>query len=142
MVGEGTGRRGVLKTSTSAAAALTVLAVAPELSWGKTGSMATSQFSTAPSQKAAKIDPKTAITNLIAAQDELKDALLLAKKNDIASLRRFIDDDSTSIASFEVSATSLLSSKLLDSDDKKAIGTIRRYGPGADVLIMFGGAGE
>ena len=33
----------------------------------------------------------------------------------------------------------LLTSKRLDNESKKEIGTIRRYGVGADVIIMYGG---
>ena len=33
----------------------------------------------------------------------------------------------------------MLESKRLDVESKKEIGTIRRYGVGADVMIMYGG---
>jgi hypothetical protein len=38
-----------------------------------------------------------------------------------------------------LSRQALLASKRLDTESKKEIGTIRRYGVGADVMIMYGG---
>ena len=40
---------------------------------------------------------------------------------------------------YESNAQALLESKRLDAESKKDIGTIRRYGVGADVIIMYGG---
>ena len=40
---------------------------------------------------------------------------------------------------YETNAQTLLESKRLDAESKKDIGTIRRYGVGADVMIMYGG---
>ena len=40
---------------------------------------------------------------------------------------------------YEANAQALLESKRLDAESKKDIGTIRRYGVGADVIIMYGG---
>ena len=40
---------------------------------------------------------------------------------------------------YELNAQALLESKRLDAESKKDIGTIRRYGVGADVIIMYGG---
>ena len=39
----------------------------------------------------------------------------------------------------QASAQTLLESKRLDAESKRDIGTIRRYGVGADVIIMYGG---
>ena len=47
--------------------------------------------------------------------------------------------ESPSITGFEKDCTILVQSTVLPSDEKKAIGTIRRYGVGADVVIMLGG---
>lgn len=47
--------------------------------------------------------------------------------------------ESPSVTGFEKDCTILVQSTVLDAEDKKAIGTIRRYGVGADVLIMIGG---
>lgn len=43
------------------------------------------------------------------------------------------------MSSFENNILSLLRSHALDEESKKEIGTIRRYGVGADVMIMYGG---
>mmetsp|Transcript_12578 Transcript_12578/g.39620 ORF Transcript_12578/g.39620 Transcript_12578/m.39620 type:complete len:181 (-) Transcript_12578:136-678(-) len=43
------------------------------------------------------------------------------------------------ISGFENDCTVLVQSSAIDAEDKKSIGTIRRYGIGADVLIMLGG---
>jgi hypothetical protein len=51
----------------------------------------------------------------------------------------YLKTSSPSLSSFESNALSLLSSKSLDESSKKEIGTIRRYGVGADVMIMYGG---
>ena len=40
---------------------------------------------------------------------------------------------------YELYSTALLESKLLDAESKRSIGTIRTYGVGADVVIMYGG---
>ena len=47
--------------------------------------------------------------------------------------------ESPPITGFEKDCTILVQSTVLASEDKIAIGTIRRYGVGADVSIMIGG---
>lgn len=46
------------------------------------------------------------------------------------------------ISTFEVDCTVLVQAPVLDAEDKKSIGTIKRYGVGADVIIMLGGLNE
>jgi len=46
------------------------------------------------------------------------------------------------VTDFETDCTVLVQSSVLTAPDKKDIGTIRRYGVGADVLIMLGGLSE
>ena len=75
---------------------------------------------------------------------------------DIVAARKGLDKLSTSLASgdlktvgmaisgapyasLEDSLLTLVQSPLLGADEKKQIGTIKRYGVGADVLIMMGG---
>eukprot|EP00629_Pelagomonadales_sp_RCC1024_P016189 CAMPEP_0119267056 /NCGR_PEP_ID=MMETSP1329-20130426/5338_1 /TAXON_ID=114041 /ORGANISM="Genus nov. species nov., Strain RCC1024" /LENGTH=160 /DNA_ID=CAMNT_0007266965 /DNA_START=44 /DNA_END=523 /DNA_ORIENTATION=+ len=46
------------------------------------------------------------------------------------------------IKAFEENATIVVQAPTLSAEDKKAIGTIRRYGVAADVIIMIGGLAE
>ena len=46
------------------------------------------------------------------------------------------------LVAFEDNATIIVQAPVLTAEDKKAIGTIRRYGVAADVIIMVGGLGE
>ena len=46
------------------------------------------------------------------------------------------------LVAFEENATIIVQAPVLTVEDKKAIGTIRRYGVAADVIIMVGGLGE
>ena len=54
-------------------------------------------------------------------------------------MREYFADESLNMNKYEENASALLASKQLDSESKVAIGTIRRYGVGADVVIMYGG---
>ena len=94
-----------------------------------------------PSPAAAEtITPDQAFDNLIAGRDELIEAAqkYLAKA-DWDGLTEYLQDEDRQINKYEANAQVLLTSKRLDVESKKAIGTIRRYGVGADVLIMYGG---
>jgi len=90
--------------------------------------------------KAPKIKPEAAFANLVKARDELtvayNDYLL---KKDYDGLRQYLNDEAVNINNYEENAGVLLASKSLDAESKIAIGTIRRYGAGADVIISFGG---
>lgn len=89
---------------------------------------------------AETITPDQAFANLVAGRDEL---ILAAQKYlakaDWDGLTDYLQDPDRKINQYETNAQVLLQSKRLDIESKKAIGTIRRYGVGADVLIMYGG---
>ncbi|CAB9501018.1 expressed unknown protein [Seminavis robusta] len=94
---------------------------------------------TLPAKAAApKVKPALAFETLSIAEQELRQA---AKKylptSDYDGLRDFLA--TSELKNFETYSTAILSSKLLSEEDKKSIGTIRTYGVGADVQIMFGG---
>jgi len=54
-------------------------------------------------------------------------------------MREYLADTALNINRYEENANAILTSKALDAESKKEIGTIRRYGVGADVIIMYGG---
>jgi hypothetical protein len=89
---------------------------------------------------AKSISPDEAYDNLVKGRDEL---IAAAKKylpsRDMDGLRDYLEDEATNINNYEGNAQILLESKRLDVESKKEIGTIRRYGVGADVMIMYGG---
>jgi len=88
---------------------------------------------------AAKISPDAAFTNLVRAREELITAAKqFIPKRDYEGMKDFLEN-ATNINNFESNAQTLLESKRLDVESKKEIGTIRRYGVGADVIIMYGG---
>jgi len=88
----------------------------------------------------AKASPDEAFDDILAGREEL---IAAAKKylpeRDFEGLKEYLDDKDRKINSYEGNAQILLESKRLDAESKKAIGTIRRYGVGADVIIMYGG---
>ena len=88
---------------------------------------------------AKTIKPNEAFQNLITARNELKEAKYLIASQDIEGLKEYLSDTSLKINNYEENAGALLASKNLDAESKKAIGTIRTYGSGADVIIMYGG---
>ena len=96
--------------------------------------------STAQVSFAAKLRPDDAYASLVKARQELNVAgeTYLSKK-DWDGLRTYLTEDATNMNNYEVNAGALLESKRLDAESKKDIGTIRRYGVGADVIIMWGG---
>lgn len=53
-----------------------------------------------------------------------------------------LDAVESASSTLEKDCSVLVQSPVLSADDKVAIGTIRRYGIGADVLIMLGGVAE
>jgi len=105
-------------------------------------SLATASSTPAPAQAKTvnNIRPDIAFTSLVKAREELN---VVSKKylssKDYSGLRTYLSDDNLNINRYEENATSILSSKALDLESKKEIGTIRRYGVGADVMIMYGG---
>lgn len=120
------------KTIKARRAALRTLAFTP-FAWIRVGGVG---------QAAAKgIKPDVAFDNLLKAREELLVAAktYLLDKKDYDGLRAYLFDEATNINNFESNALALLESKQLDAESKKEIGTIRRYGVGADVMIMYGG---
>lgn len=89
---------------------------------------------------AAKLRPDGAYANLVKAREELTVAgEKYASKRDWEGLRTYLSDGAVNMNNYESNAQALLESKRLDAESKKDIGTIRRYGVGADVIIMYGG---
>lgn len=86
------------------------------------------------------INAETAYVNLRKAREELVVAgRTYFPKQDWAGLREYLDNEDSCINNYDANASALLTSNRLDADSKKAIGTIRRFGVGADVIIMYGG---
>ena len=89
---------------------------------------------------AAKLRPDDAYASLVKARQELQIASdTYLPKKDWEGLRTYLTEDAVNMNNYDVSAQALLESKRLDAESKKDIGTIRRYGVGADVIIMYGG---
>jgi hypothetical protein len=86
------------------------------------------------------IRPDAAFKSLEKAREELDTVskTYLATK-DYDGMKEYLSDVSLNINKYEENANALLASKELDAESKKEIGTIRRYGVGADVIIMYGG---
>ena len=88
----------------------------------------------------SNIDPETAYMNLRKAREELVFAgRKYFPKRDWEGLREYLSNDDSYLNNYDANADLLLRSKRLDIESKQAIGTIRRYGVGADVIIMYGG---
>ena len=88
---------------------------------------------------AIKLRPDDAFANLVKARQELNTMSEYVPKRDWDGLRTYLTDDAINMNNYEANAQALLESKRLDAESKKDIGTIRRYGVGADVIIMYGG---
>ena len=82
-------------------------------------------------------DGKNAAVQILAARTKLDAADKLVSAGDWKALKSLMD--SAPVSSFEENALVLVQSKALGLDDVKQIGTIKRYGVGADVIIMLGG---
>jgi hypothetical protein len=120
---EGNTRRTVLKTMTSV-----------PLAW-------IFQASTTNQPALAKgIKPQAAFQSLRDAQQELITAAkTYLPTRDFEGMSSYLNEKAVNMNAFEANASALLESKRLDAESKKEIGTIRRYGVGADVIIMYGG---
>lgn len=91
--------------------------------------------------KTPSVDPDTAFENLLKARGELiYAAKTFISKQDAEGLREYLNEEAININNYEINSGALLASKRLDAESKVAIGTIRRYGVGADVIIMYGSA--
>jgi len=94
----------------------------------------------AATKKPSNITPEAAVTSLKQSRDELSTASKkYLPKKDYNGLREYLSNPALNINQYETNASALLTSKALDNESKKEIGTIRRYGVGADVIIMYGG---
>jgi hypothetical protein len=85
------------------------------------------------------IKPNAAFKSLVDARAELTASKKFLATKDYEGMKDFLSDSSLNINNYEENASVLLASKQLDAESKKEIGTIRRYGVGADVIIMYGG---
>ena len=119
-------RRSVLLTTFSAAAAATLSPVVANAA--------------PPGPSKSNINPETAYLNLRKAREELVFAgRTYFPKENWEGLREYLSNEDACINNYDANANALLTSKRLDAESKQAIGTIRRYGVGADVIIMYGG---
>ena len=94
----------------------------------------------AAAKKASAADGVTAFAGIVEARKVLDKVEQLIKTDKYDDAKTLLE--SGSVAAFESNAMALVASPALAAEDKKAIGTIRRYGVGADVLIMLGGLNE
>ena len=86
-------------------------------------------------------DGAAAFKDIVAARKALDRAEGMIKSNDWAGVNDLLG--AAPVSTFENSALVLVQSKALKNpEDIKAIGTIKRYGVGADAIIMLGGLGE
>jgi hypothetical protein len=87
-----------------------------------------------------RISPEEAYQRLLGAREELIAASKeYIAKRDVKGLKSFLTDPDSNVNRMDTSMQALLESKALDAESKKAIGTIRTYGVGADVIISYGG---
>ena len=84
-------------------------------------------------------DGKKAAVQILAARRALDSADTLVSASDFAALQNLLS--AAPVSAFEENALVLVQSKAFGLDDVKQIGTIKRYGVGADVIIMLGGLG-
>lgn len=80
---------------------------------------------------------KAAYQTLLDARSQLKSLSEMVGKGDFAGASKAMD--SAPYDDLENTLLVLVRSPVLGPDEKKAIGTIKRYGVGADVIIMLGG---
>jgi hypothetical protein len=86
------------------------------------------------------IKPEAAFQSFKDAQRELVTAAkTYLPTRDYEGMLVYLNENAVNMNAYEANASALLASKQLDAESKKEIGTIRRYGVGADVLIMYGG---
>jgi galactitol-specific phosphotransferase system IIB component len=86
------------------------------------------------------IKPDAAFHSLVKSREELEYVYKTFLVNkDYDGMRDYLLGSSLNMNNYEENATALLTSKQLDAESKMAIGTIRRYGVGADVIISYGG---
>ena len=76
---------------------------------------------------------------MLVAQGILSKAIKSDDIDKVDQLKVYLEGEAINMNNFEGNALALLQSKVLSEDTRKEIGTIRRYGVGADVQIMYGG---
>jgi len=101
-------------------------------------------FAAAPAPPKAKkreiIDPALAFAGIKKAREELREGgNRFLKKKDLVGLLKYLKNDCDNLSRFETNTVSILFSNAIDAESKKELGTIRRYGVTADVMIMYGG---
>jgi hypothetical protein len=105
--------------------------------------LATSTATPSPAQaKTPSIKPDAAYQGLLNAREELttfSQTFIQKSSKDFDAMKEFTESSASNMNNYEDNANCLLASKQLDAESKKEIGTIRRYGVGADVIIMWGG---
>jgi hypothetical protein len=127
-------RRAILRQTTTTAVATAI--------WlASTTTITTPDAAAAAYAKASSISPEEAYQRLLGAREEL---LTAAKENvskrDVKGMKQLlVTNRNANVNRMDASMQVLLESKALDAESKKAIGTIRTYGVGADVMIMYGG---
>mmetsp|Transcript_7651 Transcript_7651/g.16078 ORF Transcript_7651/g.16078 Transcript_7651/m.16078 type:complete len:205 (-) Transcript_7651:28-642(-) len=84
-----------------------------------------------------KGDPKKAAEDIRLARADMDKCDELAKKQKWSDMQALVDTGA--VSRFESDILVVLGSDAISAQDKKDIGTIRRYGVGADVMIMLGG---
>mmetsp|Transcript_47017 Transcript_47017/g.98452 ORF Transcript_47017/g.98452 Transcript_47017/m.98452 type:complete len:230 (-) Transcript_47017:111-800(-) len=99
--------------------------------------LAASQSVQAKPTKATAEETVDAWKNLIIARDLLKTADGLVEKKDWPSILDLLENDT--FKNMETSLLKLVNGPILNQDDKKTIGTRKRYGIAADVLFGIGG---
>eukprot|EP00586_Coscinodiscus_wailesii_P018523 CAMPEP_0172502472 /NCGR_PEP_ID=MMETSP1066-20121228/160317_1 /TAXON_ID=671091 /ORGANISM="Coscinodiscus wailesii, Strain CCMP2513" /LENGTH=247 /DNA_ID=CAMNT_0013277733 /DNA_START=31 /DNA_END=774 /DNA_ORIENTATION=+ len=106
----------------------------------KTGSIQTTQFASrgSPGGGNVKIGPSAAFDKLQRAKEQLIGARRVLGKDGVDAMRDYLAMNAE-VNELGNCMLSILGSKLLSDEDKKAIGTIRTYGIAADVMIMYGG---
>ena len=89
---------------------------------------------------APKLRPDDAYSSLVGERNELRYAAdTYLSGGDWDGIRVYLETKAVNMNNYETIAGALLESKRLDAESKRDIGTIRRYGVGADVIIMYGG---
>eukprot|EP00607_Mallomonas_marina_P001937 CAMPEP_0182427688 /NCGR_PEP_ID=MMETSP1167-20130531/18985_1 /TAXON_ID=2988 /ORGANISM="Mallomonas Sp, Strain CCMP3275" /LENGTH=210 /DNA_ID=CAMNT_0024610111 /DNA_START=106 /DNA_END=738 /DNA_ORIENTATION=+ len=84
-------------------------------------------------------DAKAAVQKIKACLDGMVAMKEYASKKEFQKIADMLSKEP--YTSFEQSATTVVRSENLSQEDKEALGTIKRYGVVADVIIMIGGVG-
>lgn len=85
-------------------------------------------------------DASYAFGDIVAARSALDRIDGLVRSGDFASVSKVLSGPP--ISAFKQDALVLVQAPVLDPEDKKQIGTVKRFGLGADVVIMLGGLSD